>query len=82
MAKQEMYRQCTVEKPTETGRQRWTFWAPENKAVVGNTVKVEETNGTWSEGWTVVEAYNAVLPEKVVQHRSHDHTRQRQASDI
>jgi hypothetical protein len=57
-------------------------WAPATPAVPGNTVEVEERDGSWSQGWTVASVHGEPLPSKLVQHRSHDHTRQRQASDI
>lgn len=82
MSKEQMYRQCKVEKWEGFSKISRIFWGPEQHTVVGKQVKIEEDNGEWSEDWIVAEVYRTSLPERLVQHRSHDHTRQRKSSDI
>lgn len=77
------YRQMTLEKSCgQDCRQSRTLWGPAEKAVVGRQVKVQEDDGSWSEGWTVVAVYGVPVPEKLARHNSHAHTRQRKCSDI
>lgn len=78
----EMFVQCSLQKRQGVSLVHRIIWANCDKAVVGNTVKVEEDNGTWTDGWEVMEVYGSPLPESTVRHRSHDHTRQRPSSDI
>jgi hypothetical protein len=80
--KESTYRQMTLEKPIGSGLSRRTIWGPTRFAEVGRVVKVEENDGSWSEGWTVKSVHSDPLPEKYVRHMSHAHTRQRKASDI
>lgn len=83
MATQEMYQQCTLEKPSPRGgKVVRTIWGPSKYLQVGRQVKVEEDDGEWSQGWTVMAVYGEPLPEKYVRHQSHAHTRQRKSSDI
>lgn len=82
MAKELTYRQCTLEKQQGTATVSRTIWGPDECVRVGKRVKVEENNGTWTEGWTVVAVHGEPLPERYVGHMSHAHTRQRRASDI
>jgi hypothetical protein len=82
MAKETMYRQCNLQKQEGNATINRTLWGPEKYTTLGRVVKVEEDNGKWTEGWTVVDVYNPALPEKYVVHQSHAYTRQRRASDI
>jgi hypothetical protein len=77
-----MYRQCKLEKRSGAAVLSRVLWGPAKSTVVGNPVMVEEDDGSWSGGWTVAAVYGEPMPEKLVVHRSHDHTRQRAASDI
>jgi hypothetical protein len=82
MGKERNYRQCTLEKRQGAARVTRTIWGPDPCVRVGNAVKVEENDGTWSEGWTVVAVHGDPLPERYVRYVSHAYTRQRRASDI
>lgn len=82
MARELQYRQCTLEKQEGTARVIRTIWGPDPCVRVGKVVKVEEHNGTWTEGWTVVAVHGDPLPQRYVSDMSHAYTRQRRASDI
>jgi hypothetical protein len=78
----EMYVQCSVMKIDGGSTLQRTFWTNADKAEVGRAVKIEEDDGSWSEGWEVSAVYGPPLPKTYVQYMSHAHTRQRKASDI
>jgi hypothetical protein len=79
----EMYKQGVLTKPSENGGTiTRVFWGPEKYMIPGRLVKVEEDDGTWTEGWTVKSASGQAMPKDIVVHQSHAHTRQRKASDI
>jgi hypothetical protein len=82
MSKEVMYRQCKCQKKEDNATTSRVFWGPEKYTEVGRIVKIEEDNGEWTQNWEVIEVYEARLPESVVKHQSHAHTRQRIASDI
>jgi hypothetical protein len=74
----EYYIQCEIVRGNSTR----VIWANSDKAIVGNLVKVEEDDGSWSEGWFVKSVYGEAKPRAEVIHQSHAHTRQRKSSDI
>ena len=78
------YRQCIVEKQSSTGNGTMTrtFWGDEEYATVGRVVKVQEDDGTWSQGWRVIFTSRETVSEKFVEKARHAHTKQRAASDI
>jgi hypothetical protein len=82
MPKEIMYKQCRMERVIGTSKEVRTSWIPEKFAVENKIVKIRERDDSWSDGWKVTSASGEALPEKLVVHRSHDHTRQRKASDI
>lgn len=79
-----MYIQCTLRKPSgsDSGYAERTLWANSDKAIVGNKVKVEENDGSWTTDWTVISIHGSALPKAYVQNQSHAYSRQRKASDI
>jgi hypothetical protein len=82
MAKDGLYQQGTLRKEQGDSTLSRTIWGPADKMVPGNHVKVEEDNGSWTDGWLVAAVHGEPLPEKLVRHMGHAHTRQRKASDI
>jgi hypothetical protein len=78
----DMYVQCTLEKQVGSATHHRTIWGNSDKAIVGNTVKVEENDGSWTTDWIVKQVHGKAKPRSWVQHQSHAHTRQRSASDI
>jgi hypothetical protein len=82
MVKEQRYRQCTLQKREGVATLSRTIWGPDACVQVGRVVKVEEHDGTWTQGWTVVAVHGESLPERYVKQMSHAHTRQRRASDI
>lgn len=71
------YRQCTLKRgTTET-----VSWIPEKFAQKTRPVKLKQRDGSWSDGWVVVEV-GARASEEQVRLMERDHTRTRKASDI
>lgn len=71
------YRQCTLKRgTTET-----VSWIPEKFAQKTRPVKLKQHDGSWSDGWVVVEV-GARASEEQVRLMERDHTRTRKASDI
>ena len=68
-------------KPLTEGRAERVVWLPEVHARVGHVVKVRAEDGTWDDGWRVVEVYTRATAEDM-RHRGRDHLTQRAASDI
>ncbi len=77
-----MYKQCRLEKVEGNSKIERMIWGPSKHAIEGKVVKVEEDDGSWTQGWTVVSASGVELEERYVRNLSHAHTRQRRASDI
>ena len=71
------YRQCIVEKPNEAGNGTIirTFWGEGEFAQVGRVVKVQENDGTWTQGWRVTFASQETVNEKFVEKARHAHTK-------
>ncbi len=77
-----LYCQCKVRKNTDSGTLSRVFWTDLTRAVTGKEVKVQDDDGSWSDGWTVDEVYNQVVDEATLNKMRHAHTKQRAASDI
>lgn len=78
-----MYGQCRLRREVRQGvSEHTTSWLPERFAVEGGVVRLRGRDGVWADGWRVESASGEALPERVVNHRSRDHVRQRAASDI
>lgn len=75
-------RQMCLQVKLRRGNESRVTWANADRATLGREVKVEEDDGTWSEGWIVDEVHGPPVSQKIIQHRSHDYTRQRKSSDI
>jgi hypothetical protein len=58
-----------------------TAWIPSDIAVVGNTVRLKNDDGTWEEDWIVEDTFNT-QDWKTVAERSQDYKKTRKASDI
>ena len=72
------YLQCKLRKDnSET-----VSWIPEKHAFQNHIVKLKQDDGTWDDGWKVVDVWSVALEESVMNKRSRDHTKQREASDI
>lgn len=78
----DMYIQCSLQKKVGDSTYHRTIWGNADKAIVGNTVKIEETDGSWTTDWIIKQTHGEAKPRSWVQHQSHAHTRQRKASDI
>jgi len=53
---QQLYRQCRMEKKTETGKLVHTAWIPTQFAHVGKNISIKNSDDEWVGGWQVVEA--------------------------
>jgi hypothetical protein len=82
LSPKDMCVQCRLEKMNGEAKLSRTIWGNADKALVGSVVKIEEDDGSWTADWVVKAVYGLPMPKKAVQHRSHDHTRQRKSSDI
>ena len=71
------HRQCKLKRGTENQ----VSWIPDAIAVVGQVVKLKEEDGTWDEGWEVIEIYDRSETQYVLKH-SRDWKTQRRGSDI
>jgi hypothetical protein len=72
------HKQCLLRQCENT---YMVSWIPSHLARVGRTVKLQDDEGNWSEGWTVVEVYQTCPTNEAVE-RSRDWKHQRKASDI
>jgi len=63
------------------GNQERVMWANADKVMLGEKVKVEEDDGTWSENWTIDEIYGNAVPKSIINHRSHEHATYRKRND-
>lgn len=58
-------------------------WIDKRYAVKDKYVKIKQADGTWDDGWLVIEAFdNVQVDSKIVNERSQDYKKTRQASDI
>jgi hypothetical protein len=79
----EFYRQCDLSRRLAEDRIEWmTSWIPEEKAKIGNIVRLRNSaQEEWSEGWLVVAIYTRRLYTEL-EITERDWTRQRKASDV
>jgi len=81
--KVQYYVQVRLKKPNlkDGGSQHLVTWTKEKHAEVGKKVKVKMGDGSWSLGWTVVDCWDRLTKEEVMERKNYYRT-QRQASDI
>jgi len=58
-----------------------TAWIPEACAKVGKYIKIKRENGSWDDGWEVVEVYSKKSIE-YLDSKERDYLKQRNASDV
>jgi len=80
MSKEVMYRQCRLEKKTQTGVSEQVSWIPSRYAVVGRILELKEGE-SWDNGWQVISA-GAEQDGAYLIDRSQDYKRTRSASDV
>jgi hypothetical protein len=56
-------------------------WIPSKIAVPGNVVNLKEADGSWDEGWEVIETFTG-LEWAVLNERSQDYKKTRKFSDL
>jgi hypothetical protein len=78
----ETYQQCTLEKREGSSVSTRVLWGPSDKTIVGNTVKVEENDGSWTTDWVVKAVHGEPIDKIMAMKQSRDYTKQRKASDI
>lgn len=61
--------------------ERTTTWIPEQYAHLNNYIKLKKDDGTWEDGWKVIEVGTRLSEEYVLDHER-DYKTQRKASDI
>ena len=81
-AKQEFYKQCTYETPTDGGVTRGISWIPEDKAVVGKQIYFGKKTDKPERIWTVVSVGDVKFDGEYLQKHERDFMTQREASDI
>ena len=59
----------------------YNCWIPEKHAVPLKVLRIKQDDGTWEDGWTVMQVYTT-LPTAVVEERGQDYKNTRKASDI
>jgi len=74
-------REMCLQVKLRRGNESRVMWANADKCIKGNTVKVEEDDGTWSEGWVVEEVHGPPVSKTIIAHRSHEHTTYRKRND-
>lgn len=68
--------QCVLQR----GNRKTVSWIKRTLAVVGNSIRLKEDDGTWSH-WRVVST-GTTLPTKFVLSRRNDHKNMRKMTDI
>ena len=84
MPRETLYKQCLLSKPVEGGQAFMVSWIRQAVAVPGNRLrKLEDPEtGRIEHGWTVVDATEPPMPERVLLKQSRDWKQTRAASDI
>jgi squalene cyclase len=79
----ELFAQCLLVKylPNKRGMLKTVSWLPIEFAESMRLLKLQNDDGTWSDGWMVQEIYGTHTKEFVLEHER-DFARQRKASDI
>jgi hypothetical protein len=49
----EYFKQAYLKRDTKTGVQRSVSWIPENLAIPGQTIRLKNDDGTWTDPWLV-----------------------------
>ncbi len=80
--KEQMYKQCKLEKIMHGARVTKMSWLPVEFCVEGSVVKLKNHKDVWTDGWVVKSASGEAQPEKFVNAASRAHLKQRKASDI
>jgi hypothetical protein len=76
------YRQCVLKKQlSDEAYEQQVSWIPEPFCVTGKVLKLQNTDGTWENGWIVTEA-GEPQPASYVEEHSRDWLKTRKASDI
>jgi len=70
------YTQCKIVKDKKCQ----IAWIPSTYAVINKIIKIK-VNGSWENGWKVIDVYGVANKEHVETHER-DFTKQRKASDI
>ena len=79
--KEEWYRQCKFEVPTETGKKLDVAWIPEKFAKVGKKIYIGEKRPNPEEIWVVTHVFDRKSESWLVE-RQMDYKHQRKMSDI
>lgn len=80
--REKFYRQCELARPCGLDcRELMTSWIPEEIAKVGETVRLKDEDGEWTEGWLVLAVYDR-RPFSYLKERDRDHINQRKQSDV
>ena len=77
MAAPETHTQCKLRRLDA----EQVTWLPTKFARKGKFVKLKSDDGTWQDGWEVVEVWGTRPSEEVLEHER-DYLKQREASDI
>src|SRR5579863_2124907 len=78
MAKQSGHVQCKLRR----GSSEMTAWIPNECALEGRVVDLDDPEHGETKGWTVLSVGSMVLDSDVVRERSRDYLTQRKASDL
>ena len=78
MAAPETHTQCKLRR-LDTVQ---VTWLPTKFARKGHFVKLKSDDGTWEDGWEVVETWGAPRSSAYVAEHERDYLKQREASDI
>lgn len=79
--REKFYRQCELVRPSVEGRELMVSWIPEEISKVGETVRLKDEDGEWTEGWLVLAVYDR-MPFSYLKKRDRDHINQRRQSDV
>jgi len=78
--KQKHYRQCTFQRPTETGTITTVGWSQEEKTKLGRKATIKEYgDDIW---WDIIAVSGNRLPEDFIKKAERSYLKQRGVSDI
>ena len=81
----EYFRQCTMRKQLDSTEGECHLnhvsWIPEPYAHSGNYIQLKKYDGTWEDGWKIIDVGARVTLNECLE-RSQDYKHQRKASDI
>jgi hypothetical protein len=78
MAKEDTYAQCELRR---VDGKFDVVWIPEKFAQKGRSIRIKDDNGSWEDGWKVMEVYTRKAFSEI-ELKERDHLRQREASDV